>query len=237
MNLTKIDTSFNFHTDSNGLDPDKYSPTLKSFHKKLWSKSLPNGKVFILNDDDINAYLYHKSELGVFYLGSDAITHSYKNQKRKKELISQVKKESQQLFDYGSCMASYLLFPNRKIERRITINQARGMNRLIDDRFDLTLECIKRFYKNEKSPLYESLNRYHDFFQLFCDFRGYTDFFLLQDLVDTHDRVKFYLPFDDFKTPPKIIRRSDYLAYKQSVMSFIDDRSTRLGNIIISDIY
>lgn len=226
--MTIIDTSFNFHKDSNGLDPDKYSPTLKSFHKKLWSKSLPNGKAFVLNDDKINAYLYHKSELGLFYLGSDAITHSYKKQKRKKGLISLVENESKELFDRGSCMASYLLFPNRQIDRKFTINQARGVNHLIDDRFDLTLECIKRYYQNKKSPLYDCFKRYSDFFQLFSDFQGYTDFFLLQDLLDTDGRVKFYLPFDDFNTPPRFNGRPDYLEYKERVINFINSRTKRI---------
>ena len=58
----------------------------------MWSKILPNGEVFVLNDGGSDSYLYHKSDLGEFYFGSDAITHSYKNQKRKKDLISQVQK-------------------------------------------------------------------------------------------------------------------------------------------------
>ena len=74
-----IDTSFNFYSDSKGHDPDSVSPTLRNYHKMLWSKPLPNGKILELRDDKKGAYLYHRSELGEFYLGSDAITHSYKN--------------------------------------------------------------------------------------------------------------------------------------------------------------
>ena len=39
---------------------------------------LPSGKIFNLNDDNpklYKNYLYHKSELGYFVFGSDAITH------------------------------------------------------------------------------------------------------------------------------------------------------------------
>ena len=48
----------------------------------------------------------------------------------------------------------------------MTINGARGVNHKIQDRFDLTLECIRRFYLNEFSPLKDTLNRYKTFFKL-----------------------------------------------------------------------
>ena len=85
----------------------------------------------------------------------------------------------------------------------MTINGARGVNHKIKDRFDLTLECIRRFYKQEDSPLREVFERYAEFFYLFEDFRGYVDFFLYQDLVEKdYSGIKFWHPFDDFKTPP-----------------------------------
>ena len=71
-----IDTHFNFQSDAKGGDPDSTSPTLRRYHKKLWSKALPNGNLFALHDNKKDAYLYHNSELGEFFLGSDAITHS-----------------------------------------------------------------------------------------------------------------------------------------------------------------
>ena len=64
-----IDTNFNFFTDARGGDPDSKSPTLREYHKILWSKKLPNGKKFILNNEKKNVYLYHKSELGEFFFG------------------------------------------------------------------------------------------------------------------------------------------------------------------------
>ena len=196
----------------------------------MWSKTLPNGDMFPLNHDVRGTYLYHKSSLGEFYLGSDAITHSYKNQKRKKDLISSVKKESEELFDFGSCIASYIIFPDRQINRKPTINQARGVNHFIDDRFDLTLECIRRHYEYEKSPLHDCLNRYNDFFNLFIDFQGYVEFFLLNDLIDSDHQVKFYLPFDDFKSYARIRTKMEYLEYKNCVMEFIGARTLRIKN-------
>jgi len=69
-----IDTNFNFYSDARGGDPDRTSPTLQKYHKILWSKPLPNGKLFELRDNKKGVYLYHKSELGEFFLASDAIT-------------------------------------------------------------------------------------------------------------------------------------------------------------------
>ena len=77
-----FDVNFDFHTDANGGDPDLTSPTLKKYHKILWSKMLANGNILML-DKKGGAYLYHSSEIGEFYFGSDAITNSYKHHKKK----------------------------------------------------------------------------------------------------------------------------------------------------------
>lgn len=60
----KLDIAFNVYTDANGGDPDSTSPTLRSYHKLLWSKPLPNGRTFELDNKKSGTYLYHKSELG-----------------------------------------------------------------------------------------------------------------------------------------------------------------------------
>lgn len=225
-----IDTTFNVYTDANGGDPDSTSPTLCSYHKFLWSKNLPNGKLFKLSDDKTGSYLYHKSELGEFSLGSDAITNSYRNHKSKAWLTKQVQEEVQELFDTGSTIGAYTLFPNNRIEGKHTINQARGVNSLIDDRFDLTLECIRLFYLGQQSPLYDTILRYKEFFYLFDNFKGYIDFFLLNDLVDENGSVKFYLPFDNFSTKPIFKGIDDYLTFKNGVMEFIKARNKRIEN-------
>ena len=226
-----IDTKFNFYTDANGGDPDSTSPTLKRFHKLLWSKPLPNGKTLELLDNRSGSYLYHQSELGEFYLGSDAITHSYKNHKRKQWLVSQIPNEVTELFDTGSTIGAYTLFPNNRIDGNHTINQARGVNSLIDDRFDLTLECIRLFYLGQTSPLYDTLNRYKYFFALFENFIGYIQFYLLDDIIDNNGNIKFYLPFDNFKSKPVFNSLDDYFLYKQGVMTFINSRNKRIDKL------
>ena len=220
-----IDTSFNFYSDANGGDPDSTSPTLRKYHMALWSKPLPNGRMFDLTNDKNGAYLYHQSDLGEFFLGSDAITHSYKNHKRKQWLIGQIPNEVNELFDIGSTIGAYTVFPNNRIDGMHTINQARGVNSLIDDRFDLTLECIRLFYAGKESPLFSALSRYANFFKLFGSFEGYIHFFLLEDLIDENNNIKFYLPFDNFKSRPVFLSVDQYLTYKEGVTNFISSRN------------
>lgn len=227
-----INTSFNFYTDARGGDPDITSPTLRKYHKILWSKALPNGEVFTLSVDKNGAYLHHQSALGTFFLGSDAIAHSYKHHKRKQWLIQQIPDEVEELFNTGSTIGAYTIFPNNTIDGNHTINQARGVHSLIDDRFDLTLECIRRFYSGQASPLYDVLWRYKNFFDLFENFSGYVGFFMLDDLVDEEQHMKFYLPFDDFKTKPAFSNVDEYLLYKKGVMHFIQSRNKRIEDYI-----
>ena len=223
-----IDINFNFYSDANGGDPDRTSPALKKYHKLLWNKALPNGTQFELTDKKSGAYLYHNSEQGEFNLGSDAITHSYKNQTRKQWLVRQIPTEVDELFDTGSTIGAYTLFPRNKIDNKFTINQARGINSLIDDRFDLTLECIRLFYSGQTSPLYDTFLRYKSFFDLFDTFNGYVQFFLLDDLIDENQNIKIYLPFDNFKTKPSFANVEDYMTYKKHVMNFIRLRNERI---------
>ncbi len=223
-----IDTTFNMYSDANGGDPDATSPTLRRYHKLLWRKLLPSGELFDLRDDRRGSYLFYSSPSGDFSLGSDAITHSYKNQIKKKWLTTQIPEVVQDLFDRGSTIGAYLIFPNNQIDRKHTINQARGILRLIDDRFDLTLECIRRYYINEPSPLTETLRRYASFFELFESFECYTEFFLLNDLVNQQGNIRFYLPFDDFQSPPEFRGVEDYFTYRDQVVEFINARNRRI---------
>lgn len=69
-----VDTSFEFHSDSPpGKDPDQHSPTLRAYHRLLWSKPLPSGTQFELLPEP-GSYLVHRSSRGMFDLTSDAIT-------------------------------------------------------------------------------------------------------------------------------------------------------------------
>lgn len=45
-----------------------------------------------------------------------------------------------------------MVFPATKINRKPTINGGRGLDKQIADRFDLTLECIRRHYFGPTQP-------------------------------------------------------------------------------------
>jgi len=132
---------------------------------------------------------------------------------------------------YGICMTigGYIVFPSNRVDNKMTINGSRGLNRNINDRFDLTLECIRRYYLNEDSPLSATLGRYSQFFGLFKDFQGYVDFFLLQDLVtEDYLSIKFCLPFDSFHNPTLPSNVHEYLSYKNNMTNFVLARNHRI---------
>jgi len=227
----EIDVEFRFNTDTpKGQDPDSHSPSLRRYHKNLWSKTLPNGRLFELVDTHPKIYLYHKSDMGEFFLNSDAITHSYRTTKRISQIIEQTPIEViNGLFDHGGTIGAYTIFPGNKIDNKMTINGARGCNPKILDRFDITLECIRRHYSDIESPLSTVFKRYSDFFALFLTFRGYVDFFFFQDLVtENYSTVNFYLPYACFKDSPLPQSKDEYLNYQENVINFIRSRAKRI---------
>ncbi len=236
--MTEIDITFDVSSDTpEGKDVDSHSPTLRRYHQQLWSKPLPNGIDFQLNTDRPGTYLHHQSELGEFVLASDAIAHTFRVWKRMSSLITQVPASKIQSFvTVARTVGGYIVFPGKRIDNKPTINGMRGINPRIQDRFDLTLECVRRHYIDEPSPLTDVLQRYVSFFDLFEDFRGYVDFFLLQDLVnDNYSSIKFCLPFTQFEQSPLPSTVEEYLSYRGNIMSFVAGRNERIqrqANII-----
>lgn len=229
--ITPIDITFDFRSDTPpGKDPDAYSATLRTYHKHLWSKPLPNGTIFRLNDTNPNIYLHHVSALGEFSLSSDSAIHTFSKWKSMAHIMSQINPEEIESFKrIGYTIGGMLIFPANRIDEKSTINGARGMHPLIKDRIDLTLECIRCHFNNEASPLEYALSRYRDFFSLFGSFKGYIDFFLLQDLVSAdYSRIKFFIPFDNFKPPIVPNTLEQYLSYKKSAIEFVNLRNQRI---------
>lgn len=232
MNAT-IDTTFDVYSDTPaGRDPDSHSPTLRKYHRLLWSKPLPDGTEFLLSVDQPGAYLHHKSCLGEQILSSDSIGHTYRYVKAMAHIIGKVPPEElDQFFTICSTVGAYMVFPARQIDGKPTINAARGLNSKIKDRFDLTLECIRRHYQGEGSPLDEVLARYAAFFDLFGSFDGYVEFFLLQDLFsDDSASINFFLPFYGFDISPLPSDMDEYRLYKKNVMAFITARNQRISS-------
>lgn len=225
---TDIDVTFDFRQDTpEGKDPDAYSKTLRRYHKLLWSKRLPCGTFFELNDTVRGHYLYYKSTVGEFSLSSDAVIPTFKWHKRIQSLIPH--EELNAFNAAGYTIGGMMVFPGKSINKKWTINQARGCTRQIRDRFDLTLECIRRHYSNGTSPLSDVLMRYASFFDLFGDFRGYVEFFLLNDLVSADfSVVKISAPFNDFCGSPIPNDGDEYRSYESDARQFIEARNQRI---------
>ena len=230
----RIDHKFDFRTGIKpGQDPDKYSKKLQAYHKKLWSKELPNGKMLELSDDGPGTLLFHESDLGSFSLSSDSISHSYIFVKRMQYIIEQLSEErKEEILRPLYTIGQFILFPSNKIDNKATINGARGLNARIVDRFDLTLECIRRHYLDGMSPLSDVLARYNAFFALFENFRGYVEFFLLHDLVDDDiSRINFLHPFDDaWPTQPLPKTLEEYNLYISKTINFVTSRGYRIAS-------
>lgn len=233
----KIDGSMDFRSDIKvGQDPDKYSNALRKYHKKLWSKTLPNGKQFSLSDEVSGRYLYHNSEVGEFFLSSDQIFTSFVESKRLRPIIELLPEGRVDfILDQLHTIGGFIVFPSNKINKKSTINGARGLNARIRDRFDITLECIRRHYDGLDSPLAEALERYRSFFNLFGNFRGYVEFFHLQDLVsEDFSRVNFFMLFDEnFPTNPCPSSIKEYESYISNMINFVSSRSHRISSSIV----
>jgi hypothetical protein len=232
MDTTLIDIKFDFRTDAKGGDPDKTSPTLRRYHQLLWSKPLPNGRIFALDSRSGRGYLNHKSDLGEFVLASDSVLPIFTNRIRYRHIIEKLPPEEVERFRYITyTIGGMMIFPGNKVNGFMTINGARGFNQKISDRFDLTLECVRRYYIGEASPLYNDLTRYDEFFRLFVDFKGYVNFFLLQDLVvDDCSAVRLFTPFDNFKSSPLPESLADYELFKERTIAFVKSRNNRIAD-------
>lgn len=233
---TVIDTSFNFTTDTPpGLDPDRWSPTLHRYHQVLWSRTLPSGRRFGLEDARPIGYLKHRTSGGQdFWLSSDAVMPTFTRWTRP-DVISVVSKatahDRQEFYDLSYTIGGMMLFPAKQVDRMWTINQARGCHPRIADRMDLTLECIRRYYLGEDSPLGTVLRRYRDFFDLFETFGGYVEHFLLQDLVSDLGTVQYFLPCADFQRSPLPQDSNEYNVFRERCGDFIRSRNMRVSRL------
>ena len=219
-----------------GADPDSKCIIARNYHQQLWSKKLPNGQIMKLESGRSRFYLRWNG----IYFGSDSITASFRYYNNRK-LLQQV---AEKVGDYKSFVEYYLrklytigglmLFPSGP--HMEGMNCARGCNAYIKDRWDLTLECIRMYYDDEgrdinplRKVFYEAEHTPNKkFFDLFIDFKGFVDFFLLQDCVDENYRVvKWYdTPLFESNPIPKDV--DSYLSFIQKELDFVERRNIRI---------
>lgn len=244
MQKNQIDVTFDFTMDTpeywdrfwernqglgaGGNDPDAASKTLQQYHKLLWSRILPNGQKMELNTGSGSTYLTWNG----FRFGSDSIIASFRYHKYS-HMIQLLERE---IPNYKGYMESFLhktytiggmiIFP----KRMWGINQSRGCHSLIRDRWDLTLECIRRYYAGESSPLQEVLVKDKNYFDLFNDFQGFVDFFFLQDCVnEDYSAVKIWLDNRVFGEDPLPKTVEEYLLWMNSQLEFVQKRNERIA--------
>lgn len=237
----EINIEYDFSNDSKS-DPDRDSQELYNAHRILWNKLLPSGKMLEINV--IKKYgrlLLSNNQLfredgQCMNFSSDRMCPPLDWWVVKKHWLTETSEEIERFNRKARTIGGYIVFPAHEKDGP-TINQARGLHQSqsIGDRFDLTLECIRRFYEKDKSPLYDDLMRYQDFFDLFVSFDGYVEFFLLQDFIDEQKQIIFTLPFDGFPEDSDEDTRSpfpqnvhEYTQYKKKTIELIDRRNSRI---------
>ncbi len=245
-----IDTQFDFTTDTpgywegfwdkndglggGGADPDSKSPTLKKYHQILWSKHLPNGEFMDLQPGNSYHYLLWKD----FEFSSDSLVVEFRYYRNKhiieqvKEKVGDYKKYYEDLIRKSYTIGGMTIFPMHSQ----SINQRRGCSTKISDRWDLTLECIRRYYKGQESPLYRTLEKDKAFFDLFVDFKGYVDYFFFQDAVsDDYSSVDIWCGKGDFSEDglPKTV--DEYFSFIEKELEFLDKRNKRIRDYCIEN--
>lgn len=229
----RVDVAFDFRSDTPNYpraDPDVASPTLRRYHRLLWSKPLPTGTPFDLADTSPGVYLHHRSHLGDFRLASDSVVPTFRKEAKLAAVFDQIPEDLNAFLRLSYTIGGMMLFPGNRIGTAMTINGARGFHPRIKDRFDLTIECIRRHYVGEESPIGPTLARYGDFFRLFGDFSGYIAFFLLQDIVSADCKsVQFFIQFEDFVSSPVPDDMVSYVSYRDRATAFLEARNERIS--------
>lgn len=115
-----------------------------------------------------------------------------------------------------------------------SMNQRKGMNIRIADRWDLTLECIRRYYIGEESPLSKVIEGDREFYNLFVDFKGYVDFFFMQDCVsDDYSSVDIWMGDASFTKNGFPETVDDYFRFLLNEHIFLDKRNRRIQEYCI----
>lgn len=137
----------------------------------------------------------------------------------------------------SNIVGSYMIFPSTRVNGQPTLNGIRSIYLLIRDRFELTLEGIRRWYFEGESPLQDDIERCREFFSPFGEFQVYCHFSLLEDLVcEETGHGLFWLPFEDFSiSSPLPQSLEEYLAYREKISEFSRARNLRIRALMCSE--
>lgn len=127
----------------------------------------------------------------------------------------------------SNTIGGFTVFPRHETP---TVNTKRGSSTKICDRFDLTLECIRRayqeddFYRDDINPLFGIPEEDKSFFRMFGGkengFKNYVDFFLLNSWIkedeEHHYHVKNLLHDDKKEDKERNIQTLDNWNFNQN---------------------
>ena len=149
----------------------------------------------------------------------------------------------------ANTIGGFVLFPRHPS----SINSMRGCNSKIRDRFDLTLECIRRAYqenifdKEEVNPLLGISSVDKEFFRMFESFEKYAEFFCLNKSWVENGKVLNLLYDDkndnktrrnvktldewDFNQPP-LPQTEEWWIFYRNIMNRLDVRNEQIKKLI-----
>lgn len=231
-----LSTRIDFSEDTPpGKDSDVFSPTLRQYHRVLWSRELPIGGTFDLVTQGYRPYLSHRSPHGELVLSSDICVPGFRGWTRMESIVTETPPSAINRFErVRGTIGGRMIWPSRTIGKIGTINGMRGWKPSISDRWDLTVECVRRHYEAQDSPLSREIGANGAFFDLFVDFRGFVEFFLLQDIVTPdYKGVRFMIPFDDFSGSALPTDPAAYRQYLAKATGYIRARNSRIAALEI----
>ncbi len=228
-------------------DPDSWHDGLRESHRILWSRPFPSGDAWSFAPVP-GWYLKNveprANEPSEWSIGSDnfATTHTNALPSMAAAIPGY---QNGHLHDFCT-IGGYIVFPNGLAQTRTTqvkprkwsINQARGMERRISDRFDLTLEAIRLYFAGittrDANPIGDVLDAYGWFFDSFGKgaegFQAYVDYFFLNPMVPDGRVVPMYghaLDFGDALPRRSQSAYNDYLAAQRAAVSDRNELITR----------
>lgn len=220
-----VDVDVDFRSDTPpGQDPDSRSKTLRRFHSRLWSRPTPSGVDHYLSMRAARPYL--TLDATGITLTSDTTMNSHRTRMRKfKDSLSH--DAWAEYFYVGHTIGGRMLFPGAPHRGAWSFNQARGMSSQVRDRFDLSLECIRRHFSGEASPLSAVLEAQAGYFSRFRSFEEYIAFFLLDDYVEG-GRVRLFSPHRGFDQDPLPRSAEEYVEYIGSQVRAARARNERI---------
>lgn len=223
-------------------DPDSAHKGLRDSHQVLWSRPLPNRDAWVFAPTrgwylkSINPTPEEPAEWSV---GSDNFATTHTN--ALPAMASRIPGyDNGHICDFCT-IGGYIVFPNGLAQRRETLaparkwtlNQAKGCDRGIADRFDLTLEAIRLYYARvrdrARNPLGDVLDAYGWFFDAFGQgaegFNAYVGYFFLDPMVERGRVRPWYGREVEFGDALPRTSESAYLSYIAAQRDFVSSRN------------